>query len=109
MGTPDQTSRERQRRIMSRWADYHKNSKHKPCARPGCPNRTKRATTIYCSRRCGFLSKSRRKITINNLKAEQPKVETSSWWTSYDTFYSEARKRFPLDSKPIFSTAGWGQ
>lgn len=67
----------------------------KPCARPTCPNLVRRPDTIYCSRKCGFLSKSRRKITINGLKAEQPKQETVSWWCDGTKFYDEAKKRFP--------------
>lgn len=74
----------------------------KPCARVGCPNLTKRAVTIYCSRRCGFIAK-RTKITINNLQAELPKVESVSWWAkagmTTSEFYDEARKRFPSEKK----------
>lgn len=82
----------------------------RPCARKGCKGTARRNAPVYithCSAKCASGWRKPNGIGRSTQPAKVEAQATESWWLNTNTFYDEARKRFPLQPHGLLHR-GWG-
>jgi hypothetical protein len=86
-------------------------SKRRTCAREGCQGLVREgavAATRFCSPACAAKSgngwRSPNSHTRGQVLSKPKPTNTESWWTNPETFYAEARRRYPETGDPRLQT-----
>lgn len=73
------------------------------CARSGCNGRPLTAKARYCSARCASGWRKPNGIGHSTRPTKTDMPPKTSWWLKPETFYTEARKRFPEAGTAVVS------